>query len=195
MFGWYSDMFFSNRILQTAVVTYCTQYIVLLRVAHISEAILTEAAKFVCSLKRQRAELFCFRMKPSCSSGRRPPWSLWQGGRPTPTRSPSDRPQSRWRMDRRSPSMRPPWSALCSTRPPAGEEQQQQQQPLLPWATSLILSCHRLRIPELLTWMKSLQKNLHNPPTADYSPENGQMDMCVTTGSQEGLCKVVIWSR
>ena len=46
------------------------------------------------------------------------------------------------------------------------------------------------RIPELLTWMKNLQKNLHNPPTASYSVENGQMDMCVTTGSQEGLCKV-----
>ncbi|XP_041821223.1 kynurenine/alpha-aminoadipate aminotransferase, mitochondrial [Chelmon rostratus] len=45
-------------------------------------------------------------------------------------------------------------------------------------------------IPELLTWMKNLQKNLHNPPTASYTPENGQMDMCVTTGSQEGLCKV-----
>ncbi|XP_058479569.1 kynurenine/alpha-aminoadipate aminotransferase, mitochondrial [Solea solea] len=45
-------------------------------------------------------------------------------------------------------------------------------------------------IPELLMWMKNLQKNLHNPPTANYSPENGQMDMCVTTGSQEGLCKV-----
>ncbi|KAK6323331.1 hypothetical protein J4Q44_G00056700 [Coregonus suidteri] len=45
-------------------------------------------------------------------------------------------------------------------------------------------------IPELLTWMKNLQKNLHNPPTANYSAEMGQMDMCVTTGSQEGLCKV-----
>ncbi|KAM7366400.1 hypothetical protein PAMP_015841 [Pampus punctatissimus] len=45
-------------------------------------------------------------------------------------------------------------------------------------------------IPELLTWMKNLQKSLHNPPTASYSPENGQMDMCVTTGSQEGLSKV-----
>ncbi|XP_032400439.1 kynurenine/alpha-aminoadipate aminotransferase, mitochondrial isoform X2 [Etheostoma spectabile] len=45
-------------------------------------------------------------------------------------------------------------------------------------------------IPELLTWMKNLQKDLHNPPTAGYTPENGQMDMCVTTGSQEGLCKV-----
>uniref|UniRef100_A0A8C6USQ4 Kynurenine/alpha-aminoadipate aminotransferase, mitochondrial n=1 Tax=Neogobius melanostomus TaxID=47308 RepID=A0A8C6USQ4_9GOBI len=38
-------------------------------------------------------------------------------------------------------------------------------------------------IPELLTWMKVLQKSLHNPP-------NPQTDMCVTTGSQEGLCKV-----
>lgn len=46
------------------------------------------------------------------------------------------------------------------------------------------------RIPELLTWMKNLQKDLHNPPTISYSPEEGQMDMCVTTGSQEGLCKV-----
>lgn len=46
------------------------------------------------------------------------------------------------------------------------------------------------RIPELLTWMKNLQKNLHNPPTANYSPEKGQMDMCVITGSQVGLCKV-----
>lgn len=39
--------------------------------------------------------------------------------------------------------------------------------------------------------MKNLQKNLHSPPTAGYTPENGQMDMCVTTGSQEGLCKVL----
>ncbi|MEQ2258419.1 hypothetical protein XENORESO_019058, partial [Xenotaenia resolanae] len=45
-------------------------------------------------------------------------------------------------------------------------------------------------IPELLTWMKNLQKDLHNPPTINYSHEKGQMDLCVTTGSQEGLCKV-----
>ncbi|KAK7171110.1 hypothetical protein R3I94_001122 [Phoxinus phoxinus] len=45
-------------------------------------------------------------------------------------------------------------------------------------------------IPELVSWMKDLQKSLHNPPTADYSPERGQMEMCVTTGSQEGLCKI-----
>ncbi|XP_062373108.1 kynurenine/alpha-aminoadipate aminotransferase, mitochondrial [Sardina pilchardus] len=45
-------------------------------------------------------------------------------------------------------------------------------------------------IPELVSWMKELQKSLHNPPTVGYSPERGQMEMCVTTGSQEGLCKV-----
>ncbi|XP_006006337.1 kynurenine/alpha-aminoadipate aminotransferase, mitochondrial isoform X2 [Latimeria chalumnae] len=45
------------------------------------------------------------------------------------------------------------------------------------------------RLPELLSWMKDLQKTLHNPPTIAHSPEKGQMEMCVTTGSQEGLCK------
>ncbi|KAL6490938.1 hypothetical protein MHYP_G00012830 [Metynnis hypsauchen] len=45
-------------------------------------------------------------------------------------------------------------------------------------------------IPELISWMKELQKRLHDPPTASFSPERGQMEMCVTTGSQEGLCKV-----
>ncbi|XP_076018599.1 kynurenine/alpha-aminoadipate aminotransferase, mitochondrial isoform X1 [Genypterus blacodes] len=45
-------------------------------------------------------------------------------------------------------------------------------------------------LPELLTWMKKLQKSLHDPPTASYSSDKGQMEMCVTTGSQEGLCKV-----
>ncbi|XP_054239010.1 kynurenine/alpha-aminoadipate aminotransferase, mitochondrial isoform X1 [Indicator indicator] len=45
-------------------------------------------------------------------------------------------------------------------------------------------------IPELLSWLKDFQQHLHNPPTAHYSPEQGQMDVCVTTGSQEGLCKV-----
>lgn len=53
---------------------------------------------------------------------------------------------------------------------------------------SYLRSC---RIPELLAWMRNLQTNLHNPPTASHTPENGQMDICVTTGSQEGLSKVV----
>uniref|UniRef100_A0A8C0GIY2 Kynurenine/alpha-aminoadipate aminotransferase, mitochondrial n=1 Tax=Chelonoidis abingdonii TaxID=106734 RepID=A0A8C0GIY2_CHEAB len=45
-------------------------------------------------------------------------------------------------------------------------------------------------IPELLSWLKELQKSLHNPPTANYSPDQGRMEICVTTGSQEGLSKV-----
>nr|XP_006111734.1 kynurenine/alpha-aminoadipate aminotransferase, mitochondrial-like [Pelodiscus sinensis] len=45
-------------------------------------------------------------------------------------------------------------------------------------------------IPEFLSWLKDLQMSLHNPPTAKNSPDQGQMEMCVTTGSQDGLAKV-----
>ncbi|XP_061331052.1 kynurenine/alpha-aminoadipate aminotransferase, mitochondrial isoform X2 [Pezoporus flaviventris] len=45
-------------------------------------------------------------------------------------------------------------------------------------------------VPELLSWLKNFQRNLHNPPTANYGPEQGQMEVCITTGSQEGLGKV-----
>ncbi|XP_069797445.1 kynurenine/alpha-aminoadipate aminotransferase, mitochondrial [Narcine bancroftii] len=45
-------------------------------------------------------------------------------------------------------------------------------------------------IPELVSWMKDLQTSIHNPPTLKCSPEQGQMDLCVTNGSQEGLSKV-----
>lgn len=45
-------------------------------------------------------------------------------------------------------------------------------------------------IPELLSWLKQLQVKLHNPPTIHYPSSQGQMDICVTAGSQEGLCKV-----
>ncbi|XP_004696179.1 kynurenine/alpha-aminoadipate aminotransferase, mitochondrial [Echinops telfairi] len=45
-------------------------------------------------------------------------------------------------------------------------------------------------IPELLTWLKQLQVHLHNPPTIHYPPSQGQMEVCVTSGSQDGLCKV-----
>ncbi|XP_069100408.1 kynurenine/alpha-aminoadipate aminotransferase, mitochondrial [Pleurodeles waltl] len=44
--------------------------------------------------------------------------------------------------------------------------------------------------PALLSWLTDLQKSCHNPPTLNYSPENGKMDVCVTAGSQEGLSKV-----
>uniref|UniRef100_A0A8C9CG40 Aminoadipate aminotransferase n=1 Tax=Phocoena sinus TaxID=42100 RepID=A0A8C9CG40_PHOSS len=45
-------------------------------------------------------------------------------------------------------------------------------------------------LPELLSWLKQLQVKLHNPPTIHYPASQGQMDMCVTCGSQEGLCKL-----
>ncbi|CAI9158696.1 unnamed protein product [Rangifer tarandus platyrhynchus] len=45
-------------------------------------------------------------------------------------------------------------------------------------------------LPELLSWLKQLQVKLHNPPTIHYTPSQGQMDICVTCGSLEGLCKV-----
>ncbi|CAH1267494.1 AADAT [Branchiostoma lanceolatum] len=44
-------------------------------------------------------------------------------------------------------------------------------------------------IPELVQWLKNLQVQLHNPPTCQLAPEQGQMDLCVTTGSQEALSK------
>ncbi|XP_047616571.1 kynurenine/alpha-aminoadipate aminotransferase, mitochondrial-like isoform X2 [Phacochoerus africanus] len=45
-------------------------------------------------------------------------------------------------------------------------------------------------LPELLIWLKQLQIKLHDPPTLHYPPSQGQMDICVTCGSQDGLCKV-----
>ncbi|XP_008823154.1 kynurenine/alpha-aminoadipate aminotransferase, mitochondrial [Nannospalax galili] len=44
-------------------------------------------------------------------------------------------------------------------------------------------------IPELLSWLKQLQIKLHNPPTVNYAPSQGQMDICITSGCQDGLCK------
>ncbi|XP_014645367.1 PREDICTED: kynurenine/alpha-aminoadipate aminotransferase, mitochondrial isoform X1 [Ceratotherium simum simum] len=45
-------------------------------------------------------------------------------------------------------------------------------------------------IPELLSWLKQLQIKLHNPPTINYPASQGQMDLCVTSGCQDGICKV-----
>ncbi|XP_060237797.1 kynurenine/alpha-aminoadipate aminotransferase, mitochondrial isoform X2 [Meriones unguiculatus] len=44
-------------------------------------------------------------------------------------------------------------------------------------------------IPELLSWLKQLQIKLHNPPTVNYPPNQGQMDLCITSGCQDGLSK------
>uniref|UniRef100_A0A8C0IPJ7 Aminotransferase class I/classII large domain-containing protein n=1 Tax=Chelonoidis abingdonii TaxID=106734 RepID=A0A8C0IPJ7_CHEAB len=45
-------------------------------------------------------------------------------------------------------------------------------------------------IPEFLSWLRDLQMSLHNPPTANYSPDQGLLEICVTTGSQDSLSKV-----
>ncbi|XP_054845972.1 kynurenine/alpha-aminoadipate aminotransferase, mitochondrial-like [Eublepharis macularius] len=45
-------------------------------------------------------------------------------------------------------------------------------------------------IQELLSWLEDLQMKIHDPPTAKYAPENGQMKICITAGSQDGLSKV-----
>ncbi|XP_047407578.1 kynurenine/alpha-aminoadipate aminotransferase, mitochondrial [Sciurus carolinensis] len=45
-------------------------------------------------------------------------------------------------------------------------------------------------VPELLSWLKQFQIKLHNPPTIHYPPSQGQMDICITSGCQEGLSKV-----
>ncbi|XP_077866065.1 kynurenine/alpha-aminoadipate aminotransferase, mitochondrial-like, partial [Saccoglossus kowalevskii] len=44
-------------------------------------------------------------------------------------------------------------------------------------------------LPELVEWLKKLQIEEHSPPTVNYSKEHGQMDLIITTGSQDGLCK------
>lgn len=47
------------------------------------------------------------------------------------------------------------------------------------------------RIPELLDWLKMLQKNMHNPPLLD-TPGEEQTKIIVTNGSQDGLSKVFL---
>ncbi|KAL1773193.1 kynurenine/alpha-aminoadipate aminotransferase, mitochondrial, partial [Sigmodon hispidus] len=44
-------------------------------------------------------------------------------------------------------------------------------------------------IPELLSCLKQLQIKLHNPPTVHYPPNQGQIDLCITSCCQDGLCK------
>ncbi|XP_066488997.1 kynurenine/alpha-aminoadipate aminotransferase, mitochondrial-like [Tiliqua scincoides] len=45
-------------------------------------------------------------------------------------------------------------------------------------------------VDELLSWVEDLQLKLHNPPTAKYAPEKGQMKVVITSGSQDALSKV-----
>ena len=53
---------------------------------------------------------------------------------------------------------------------------------------------NRDRITDLIAWLKTLQKTLHNPPTFDRSPDDGGTDICITPGSMDGIGKVsIIW--
>ncbi|XP_046566764.1 kynurenine/alpha-aminoadipate aminotransferase, mitochondrial-like isoform X2 [Haliotis rubra] len=45
-------------------------------------------------------------------------------------------------------------------------------------------------LPEMLKWLKGIQQKVHNPPSLGISDENKQLDFLVTSGSQDGLCKV-----
>ncbi|XP_070553938.1 kynurenine/alpha-aminoadipate aminotransferase, mitochondrial-like isoform X2 [Ptychodera flava] len=44
-------------------------------------------------------------------------------------------------------------------------------------------------LPDLIEWLKKLQVAEHNPPTYNCHGEDKEMDLLVTTGSQDGLCK------
>ncbi|KAK7088516.1 kynurenine/alpha-aminoadipate aminotransferase, mitochondrial-like [Littorina saxatilis] len=46
-------------------------------------------------------------------------------------------------------------------------------------------------LPELVQWMKTLQKQMHNPPTRGISDPQRQLDVLITTGSQDGICKTM----
>ncbi|XP_072040491.1 kynurenine/alpha-aminoadipate aminotransferase, mitochondrial-like [Amphiura filiformis] len=45
-------------------------------------------------------------------------------------------------------------------------------------------------LPELRSWLKTMQKTIHNPPTWDLSGRPEQMDLMITTGSQHGMATV-----
>lgn len=50
--------------------------------------------------------------------------------------------------------------------------------------------CSFIRLSDLLSFLVKLQRYLHNPPNFHWKRENGGIDICVTSGSQDGLVKV-----
>jgi len=42
---------------------------------------------------------------------------------------------------------------------------------------------------DLVNFLKKLQKTLHNPPTMNVMPKEGGLDICVTLGSADAICK------
>ena len=49
---------------------------------------------------------------------------------------------------------------------------------------------HIFRMTELVGWLKEFQKEAHNPPTMNQPADQGGLDLCMTSGVQEGLGKV-----
>ena len=50
-------------------------------------------------------------------------------------------------------------------------------------------TCIVRSLPALVTWLKHLQQQLHSPPNYDKPKDQG-IDVVVTVGAQDGLCKV-----
>ena len=46
------------------------------------------------------------------------------------------------------------------------------------------------RNADVLKWLRTLQDHFHRPPTLNRDPENGGLDICITPGCQDALCKV-----
>ena len=46
------------------------------------------------------------------------------------------------------------------------------------------------RLPPLVNMLTELQCRIHNPPTYKAEGHPGPLDLIVTSGSQDGLCKV-----
>lgn len=44
-------------------------------------------------------------------------------------------------------------------------------------------------LTSLVDWMKVLQSKIHNPPTYNDDNHEGKMELLITNGSQDGLCK------
>ena len=50
--------------------------------------------------------------------------------------------------------------------------------------------CLLTRLPDLVDFVKKMQKELHNPPTLGIDDPQRQLEVLITSGSQDGICKV-----
>ena len=50
--------------------------------------------------------------------------------------------------------------------------------------------CPSQGLSPLIDWLKELQKMIHSPPLWENNSHGTELDLVVTSGSQDGLCKV-----